>query len=63
MNIPDGAKPALITVLFDPDDREQPWVVQDNRNATRNEVRCATKVGVLERVATILDNVVLPDCR
>jgi len=61
MNIPDGAKPALIAVVFDPNDPEQPWTVEDNRQPVRNETRHATKGGVLERVAEILDSIAPPD--
>jgi hypothetical protein len=56
MTIPDGAKPALITVVFNPNDPEQPWTVEDNRHPLRNETRHASKVGVLERIAEILDD-------
>jgi hypothetical protein len=58
MNIPDGAKPALITVVYDPNDEERPWKVEDNRQPVRNETRHASKGGVLERMAEILDSMV-----
>jgi hypothetical protein len=60
-SIPDGAKPALITVVYDSDNPQQPWMVEDGRQALRNETRHATKRGVMERVADILNSMAPPD--
>lgn len=60
MNIPNGAKVGLIGVIFDPNNIETPWLVQDNCKALKNEHPCATKADVLDRIAEILDDMSHP---
>ena len=43
MNIPDGAKVGLIGLIFDANNIETPWLVQDNRKALKNEHPCGPK--------------------
>ncbi len=56
MNIPEGAKPAVITVLFDPSDRELPWAVEDNRQTVPKVTRHRSRGAVLERLVEILSS-------
>ena len=60
--IPDNSKVGLIGVVFRPDD-DQPWLVQDNRKALRNEHPCRTKADVLTKIADILDDMNNPPSR
>ncbi len=60
MNIPDGAKVGLIGLIFDANNIETPWLVQDNRKALKNEHPCATKADVLDKIAEILDDMSHP---
>jgi hypothetical protein len=52
--IPAKAQFALIGIIFHPH-RENPWLVQDNRKALKNECACRTKTEVLQAIANILD--------
>ena len=54
--IPDPAKFALIGIIFNPKNDEQPWLVQDNRKALKNEYPCSSKADVLDKIADILDD-------
>jgi hypothetical protein len=47
----------LIGVVFRPENDERPWLVQDNRKAVNNEFPCQTKADVLDKIATILDDI------
>ena len=47
----------LISVIFRPDNDEQPWLVQDNRKALNNQFPCQTKADVLDKIAIILDDI------
>ena len=58
--IPDGAKVGLIGVIFDPNNIETPWLVQDNRKALKNEHPCHTKADVVDKIAEILDEMSHP---
>ena len=57
--IPEKAQFALIGIIFHPR-AEEPWTVQDNRKALRNEFPCRTKADVLEKIAKILDDMDQP---
>ena len=46
----------LIGVIYRHENDEQPWLVQDNRKALKNEFPCGTKANVLNKVAEILDD-------
>ena len=46
----------LIGIVFRHGDDEQPWLVQDNRKALKNEFPCQTKADVLDKIANILDD-------
>jgi hypothetical protein len=50
----------LIGVVFRHGNDEQPWLVQDNRKALKNEYPCTTKADVLDKIAIILDDMHLP---
>ena len=54
--IPENSKFALIGVVFRHGNDEQPWLVQDNRKALKNEFPCSTKADVLDKIAEILDD-------
>ena len=58
--IPEKSKVALIGVAFCYENDEQPWLVQDNRKALKNEFPCGTKADVLDKIAEILDDMHLP---
>lgn len=58
-NIPKTAKPGLITVLYD-ESQMMPWMVEDNRSVLKNETRHASKGGVLQRIAAILEEMAPP---
>lgn len=53
--IPEHSKCGLIGVTLRPEG-EQPWLVQDNRKALKNEFPCTTKADVLDKIAVILDD-------
>jgi len=46
----------LIGVIYRHDNDEQPWLVQENRKALKNECPCRAKADVLNKVAEILDD-------
>ncbi len=58
--IPEKSKVALIGVVFCYGNDEQPWLVQDNRKALKNEFPCSAKADVLNKVAEILDDMCNP---
>jgi len=58
--IPEKSKVALIGVVFCYDNDEQPWLVQDNRKALKNEFPCRAKADVLNKVAEILNDMCNP---
>lgn len=58
-DIPENSKCALVGIVFRPEG-QQPWLVQDNRMALRNEFPCSTKGDVLDKIAAILDDMHLP---
>lgn len=53
----------LIGIVFRHGNDEQPWTVQDNRKALKNEYPCTTKADVLNKIAEILDDMYLPPVR
>ena len=52
----------LIGVIFRPG-QEPPWTVQDNRKALKNEYPCATKIDVLDKIASIIDDMHNPPAK
>ena len=46
----------LIGVVYRHENDEQPWLVQDNRKALKNEFPCCAKADVLDKIAEILDD-------
>lgn len=56
MNIPEGTKPAVITIVFDPSDQELPWAVEDNRQTVPKVTRHRSRGAVLERLVEILSS-------
>ena len=54
MNIPEVSTPAVITIVFDPSDRELPWAVEDNRQTVPKITRHRSRGAVLERLVEIL---------
>jgi hypothetical protein len=53
----------LIGVVFRHGNDEQPWLVQDNRKALKNEYPCTTKADVLDKIAEILDDMHNPPAK
>jgi len=53
----------LIGIVFRHGNDEQPWLVQDNRKALKNEFPCATKADVLNQIAIILDDMHNPPAK
>lgn len=50
----------LISVIYRHENDEQPWLVQDNRKALKNEFPCSAKADVLDKIAQILDDICNP---
>ena len=53
----------LIGIVFRHGNDEQPWLVQDNRKALKNEHPCATKIDVLDKIASIIDDMHNPPAK
>ena len=61
MNIPDGAKVGLIGLIFNHNNAEMPWLVDDTSKAPKFEHPCVTKADVLDKILPeILDDMSHP---
>jgi hypothetical protein len=58
--IPEKSQFGLVGLIFRPGNAEKPWLVQDDRKATKNEYPCATKAEAMAKIAEILDDMSKP---